>query len=149
MTVQAFGLSSIKLLMKSIALLFCVVISVSLLSACGKKKEEDAGTVSARPAKKAKAAADATGGEKKAAKAPVAETSPNEAPPPPYVPMPASLELNAMVANFIAQFRRPPDSLEELVQKKVIPRLPEPPPGKRFQLVKDKGNKAHVEEVPN
>ncbi|MFA6546585.1 MAG: hypothetical protein WCS99_19370 [Limisphaerales bacterium] len=134
--------------MKSIALLSCVVVCVSLLSACGKKKEEDAGTVSAQPAKKAKPAADATG-DKKAAKAPAASTAPDEAAPPPYVPMPALLELDAQVANFITQFRRVPDNLEELVRMKVIPRLPQPPPGKRFQLVKDKGNKAHVEEVPN
>ena len=131
--------------MNPIALLSCMFVCLCLLSACG-KKEDAAGTVSALPVKKAKPAAD--GGDKKAASAPAADAPPEMVTTPPP-PMPALMQMNQLVTGFVAQYRRTPENLDELVKMKLIPRLPEPSPGKRFLLVKGKGHQVHVEEVSN
>ena len=132
--------------MKSITLLLSVIVCASLLSACGKKGEESTGAVTARPEKKAKKpkAEDSAA----APAAPAAETS---APAQPERPVMTHLEaLNLVVDQFGGYYGRPPYKLEELVEKRLLPRLPEPTPGKRFDLVTDKKTRsAHVVEVPN
>jgi len=130
--------------MKPVALLSCLFVCLSLLTACGKKEDEGAPTVAARPEKKVKAVTT----ESKKTAAPVGD-APAPGEPVPFTPMKTVEALDLVVADFVTQYRRTPDTLDELIQKKLIPRLPPPSPGMRFELVKDNKKKtAHVVEVP-
>lgn len=62
-------------------------------------------------------------------------TAPAQEPPPVNTPgLSRGGELNLIVEEFVAQTGRVPSSLEELVEKKFIARIPEAPPGKKFAL---------------
>lgn len=126
--------------MKSVTLLSCLFVCASLLSACG-KKDEGAPTVAASPEKKVKKA-------KSESSAPASAPAPAAAVPERQM---SQLDaLNLMVDQFGGYYGRTPHKIEELVEKRLIPRLPEPTPGKRFELVTDKKTRtARVIEVPN
>lgn len=133
--------------MKPVALLSCLFVCVSLLSACGKKQDQEgAPTVAARPEKKMKKAK-AESSASASAPASAADASP---PAVPERQMSQLDALNLIVDQFGGYYGRTPHKLEELVEKRLIPRLPEPTPGKRFELVTDKKTRtARVVEVPN
>lgn len=62
---------------------------------------------------------------------------------------PALAQMNLAMQEFVTQMGRPPTRLEELVEQRVLPRLPPPTPGKKFVLTKGKNNQPQVAEVPN
>ncbi|MFA6543380.1 MAG: hypothetical protein WCS99_03075 [Limisphaerales bacterium] len=136
--------------MNPIALLSCLFVCLSLLCACHKKKQEEgAATVSVQSEKKSKGKLAKAEKTENTSPAPVTSDAPPL--PPPGVPAtPAFMEWESHVSTFVTIHRRAPESLEEVAQKLQIKRRPEAPPGKRFELVKDKnGKSAHVVEVPN
>ncbi len=129
----------------------CVVAAGLLLAGCGRKGAKDQPTASqASPSAAAPAPVSA-------AAAPVNPTAPadqqekqrvaqalamrsGQAPPPPSMTLrggePATPEVltayNHQLAQLIFKRRDAPESLEELVRKWPMPRLPTPPPGKRI-----------------
>ncbi len=57
--------------------------------------------------------------------------------------------MNLAVQDFVVQMGRPPARLEELLEKRVLPRFPAPSPGMKFVLTKGRNNQMLVTEVPN
>ncbi|MFA6543439.1 MAG: hypothetical protein WCS99_03385 [Limisphaerales bacterium] len=133
--------------MRLIALPSCMLVCASLLlSACGKKKTEE--SVKTAPGQSEKKVKPAAGGQSpKQAGTPASEPF-VAAEIPPEVPVTLVMTLNSLVKEFVARNNRPPENLEELVKKGMLPRLPKPPPGKRFELTKDAAGKPLVVEVP-
>lgn len=56
--------------------------------------------------------------------------------------------MNLAVQEFVTQMGRPPTRLEELLEKRVLPRFPVPSPGMKFILAKGRNNQPEVKEVP-
>jgi len=111
------------------------IVSGILLAGCGKK--EEAAKEAPPPLPTLPYMNESKDGAPKAPDAPAA----------PAEPAPAQTEntseksaeegfpaetLNAAIQSFIEQFERPPASLQELVEKQVLRKMPVPPAGKKF-----------------
>lgn len=55
--------------------------------------------------------------------------------------------MNLAVQEFVTQMGRPPTRLEELLEKRVLPRFPPPSPGMKYVLTKGRNNQPEVKEV--
>lgn len=116
----------------------CFVFVVLLLAACGKSEAPAQGKAEKQTTSMPKVASDSTDAAPPPPGAPVvtrAEAVPLEGD---YKKDPHSLSdldsLNLAVRDFIRAYGKPPRSVEELVDKKVIPRLPAAPPGKKYSF---------------